>query len=340
MAGTAHTRMPTIDRARLTQARLAYGLGAALGALTLSALVNDQLARKAERDNPPLGRILDVDGVRLHVVERGQGKPLVLLHGNGSMIEDFVSSGLVDEAARTHRVIAFDRPGYGHSERPRRTIWGPDAQADRIAMALTRLGVVGATVLGHSWGCLVAVALARRHPDLVGGLVLVSGYYHPSPRGDVAGASLPAVPVLGDVLRYTVTPILTRALWSSAMRKVFELAPVPSKFAALPREMALRPSQIRASAAESALMIPSAATSAPCTDLTVPVAIVAGAQDRMVDVEAQSARLHGELAQSTFDRVEGAGHMVHQTATDVVLAAINRIVPLARDEPGARLSAA
>jgi pimeloyl-ACP methyl ester carboxylesterase len=303
-----------------------YRLGAAaLGALALSALVYDRLARKAERDNPPLGLVLDVNGVRLHVVERGQGKPLVLLHGNGSMIEDFVSSGLVDAAARTRRVIVFDRPGYGHSERPRTTVWSPEAQADLIAAALTRLGAAGVTMLGHSWGCLVAVALARRHPTLVGGLVLVSGYYYPSVRGDVVGASLPTVPIVGDVLRHTVMPLVTRASWPLAMRKVFGPAPVPAKFAGFPKEMAVRPSQIRASAAESALMIPSAARSAPYADLAMPVTIVAGAQDRMVDVEAQSARLHKELAQSTFDRIEGAGHMVHQTATDLILAAIDRI---------------
>ena len=58
------------------------------------ALVNRHLAKKAERDNPAAGRFLDVDGVRLHYVERGSGEPLVLLHGNGSMIEDFESSGL------------------------------------------------------------------------------------------------------------------------------------------------------------------------------------------------------------------------------------------------------
>jgi len=52
-------------------------------------------------------------------VERGEGEPLVLLHGNGSMIQDFKSSGLIDMAAAEYRVIAFDRPGHGHSDRPR-----------------------------------------------------------------------------------------------------------------------------------------------------------------------------------------------------------------------------
>jgi pimeloyl-ACP methyl ester carboxylesterase len=54
----------------------------------------------AERRNPPLGRFVTVDGIPLHYVDRGTGTPLVLLHGNGSMIEDFQSSGLIDRAAK------------------------------------------------------------------------------------------------------------------------------------------------------------------------------------------------------------------------------------------------
>ena len=97
--------------------------------LVASAILNRTLAKKAERRNPPTGRFVTIDGVRLHYVERGTGRPLVLLHGNGSMIQDFESSGLIDLAAMKYRVIAFDRPGFGHSDRPRRTVWTPEAQA-------------------------------------------------------------------------------------------------------------------------------------------------------------------------------------------------------------------
>ena len=68
-----------------------YAAAAVVGvvALAISALVNGRLAKEAERRNPPKGRFLEIDGVRLHYVERGKGEPLVLLHGNGSMIQDF-----------------------------------------------------------------------------------------------------------------------------------------------------------------------------------------------------------------------------------------------------------
>jgi pimeloyl-ACP methyl ester carboxylesterase len=294
--------------------------------LAISAFVDHRLARKAERDNPPAGRFLNIGGVRLHYLERGGGEPLVLLHGNGSMIQDFESSGLVDLAAKKHRVIAFDRPGYGHSDRPRSTLWTPEAQADLVHAALAQLGIARATVLGHSWGCSVAVALAHKYPDLVGGLVLASGYYYPTTRGDVVGMSVPAVPLVGDVLRYSISPILSRLMWPMLMRKLFGPQPVPDRFAGFPKAMAVRPSQIRASAAESALMIPDAfAARGTYGGLKMPVAIIAGTEDRLVDIEAQSARLHAEIPQSSLHAVPGAGHMIHQTATEAVMSAIEEV---------------
>lgn len=175
------------------------------------ALVNRHLAKNAERDNPAAGRILNVNGVRLHFVERGSGEPLILLHGNGSMIEDFQSSGLIDLAAKQFRVIVFDRPGFGHSDRPRNVIWTPDAQAELIKQALAGLGVSNAVVLGHSWGASVGVAMALKFPDLVRGLVLASGYYYPTARPDVIAMGAPSLPLIGNILSYTLSPMISRA---------------------------------------------------------------------------------------------------------------------------------
>ena len=65
------------------------------------ALLNRHLANKAERDNPAAGRFLDVNGVRLHYVERGSGEPLVLLHGNGSMQKHNIHSLVIDGVFRS-----------------------------------------------------------------------------------------------------------------------------------------------------------------------------------------------------------------------------------------------
>ncbi len=298
----------------------------AIAALAAMALLNRHLAKKAEHDNPAAGRFLDVDGVRLHYVERGSGEPLVLLHGNGSMIEDFESSGLIDLAAKHYRVIVFDRPGFGHSDRPRNVVWTPDAQAGLIRHALARLDVSDAIVLGHSWGASVAVALALHHPDLVRGLVLASGYYYPTARLDVIAMGAPSLPLIGDILSHTLSPLISRAIWPLMMAKIFGPRSVPKKFAAFPKEMALRPSQIRASAAESALMIPDAfRLRNRYANLKMPVVIIAGEQDRLIDIDTQSARLHSDISQSRFHRVAGNGHMIQQTATDQVMSAIREV---------------
>jgi pimeloyl-ACP methyl ester carboxylesterase len=317
------------SRGNATPHPVAVGAAVVVAALAISALVNRFVAKKAERNNPPTGKFVEVEGVRLHYIERGEGESLVLLHGNGSMIEDFSSSGLVDKAARRYRVIVFDRPGFGHSERPRRTIWTPEAQADLICKALRQIGVSRAIVLGHSWGASVAAALALKHPEMVAGVILASGYYYPTVRGDAVFLSGPAVPGIGDILSHTFSPILGRLMWPFVMRKIFGPSPVPKKFDGFPKEMALRPSQVRASAAESALMIPGAfALRKDYARLKMPVAIIAGEEDRLIDIDKQSARLHHEVTQSTLRRVPGVGHMVHQSATDLVMAAIDEAARL------------
>lgn len=90
--------------------------------------------------------------------------------------------------------------------------------------------------------------------------------------------------------------------------------------------MALCPSQMRASAAESALMIPEALQFRNrYAELKMPIVISAGDQDRLIDTDAQSARLHSELPQSSLHRVPGNGHMIQQTATDQVMSAILKV---------------
>jgi len=86
---------------------LVSSAAAALGAV---ALYNRKKTQEAEHQHPAIGRFLDVDGVRLHYLEQGQGEPVVLIHGNGTMIQDFTVSGLVDRLADRYRVIVIDRP--------------------------------------------------------------------------------------------------------------------------------------------------------------------------------------------------------------------------------------
>lgn len=110
---------------------------AAAALLGLSTLVNQSIARQAEHDHAPHGSFITVDGVRLHFIDTGGSDPvLVLLHGNGAMIDDMEISGLVRDASKSYRVIVFDRPGFGYSERPSDRIWG---RKRKLAFSTTRL---------------------------------------------------------------------------------------------------------------------------------------------------------------------------------------------------------
>jgi len=94
--------------------------------LLVLAIGNFVFSVVAERRNPPIGTFTECEGVRLHYLDRGDPTApcVVLFHGNGSMIQDFTISGLVDLLARRNRVLCFDRPGFGYSQRPAR-VFGP-----------------------------------------------------------------------------------------------------------------------------------------------------------------------------------------------------------------------
>jgi pimeloyl-ACP methyl ester carboxylesterase len=308
----------------LPTSRAAFWAGASLLSAALTAAWVERRARRAERNQPPAGRLLEIDGVRLHVVEKGEGPAVVLIHGNMVSERDYEASGLLDRLARNHRVIAFDRPGFGHSTRPRDRLWTPAAQAKLLHAAMVQLGVREAVVVGHSMGAMVALALALDYPEDVRRLVLLGGYYYPSARIDALLTAPVALPVLGDVMRYTVTAISARLMLNRLVEAMFAPREVPGHFIpALSREMMVRPIQLRANAEDAAFMVPQAkASSERHQELRMPVAIVAGADDKVIDVEAHSARLHRELPGSTLAVVAGAGHMVHYAAPDDIVAAV------------------
>jgi pimeloyl-ACP methyl ester carboxylesterase len=294
--------------------------------LAVLALVNHAVARWAERKHPPEGAFLEVDGARLHYSDRGAGRPVVLLHGNAVTGADYNTSGVAERLVGTYRVIIFDRPGFGHSERPRGRRWTAAEQADLIHAALERLGVGPAVVVGHSWGTLAALAMAERHPAGVAGLVLLSGYYFPAPRLDALLVAPVAIPVLGDILRYTISPVFGWINMPLMKRAMFAPAPVTERFK---REystaLALRPSQLRATASDGALMMSDAKElSAGYGALSMPVAILAGNGDKVVSPD-HAERLRDVVPEGTLGIVEGAGHMVHHVATEQVVEAIEEV---------------
>jgi pimeloyl-ACP methyl ester carboxylesterase len=291
--------------------------GMAGAALVAGAIFNTAFARRTERLQPAGGRFIDVGDARLHYTDEGSGPPVVLLHGNGVTAHDWKSSGVIDALVPTHRVIAFDRPGFGYSTRPRRHVWTAAAQATLLHRALEKLDIGPAVVVGHSWGTLVALALALEYPVHCKRLLVISGYYFPTFRVDAAIFGAPALPIIGDLLRYTISPPLGALMAPVVSAQLFAPAEVDPAISS-ELAMAIRPWQIRANAEDTALMVPSAAQMEHrYHHLTVPVAIVAGAGDKVVS-PAQSERLAEEIPESQLLVMDGVGHMVHYTAKELI----------------------
>lgn len=182
--------------------RLKVGLtviAALLVLLILNALWVDGKTEKAEA-TVPSGRILDLPGGELQVAEHGprNAPPIVLIHCFSCAMDWW--DGMVPLLDRDHRVVTVDLLGHGGSEKPG-SGYTPPNQAKVVAEALERLGVREATVVGHSLGGSVGVALTEQSPDLVDRLAIVD-----MPPDNSYGD-------LGFIAGLAFQPVIGEALW-------------------------------------------------------------------------------------------------------------------------------
>ena len=148
--------------------------------------------------------------------------------------------------------------------------------------------------------------------------------------------------MIGDVLRHTVSPPLGAALLPLLVKGMFAPLPVPGRFErGFPHGMAVRPSQIRAEAQDGAGMAAQvAAMREHYQGLRMPVVIVAGAEDKVVDVGRHAVRLHGDIPGSELRLVPGAGHMVHHAVPGLVAEAVEVVSARSATPPGPAASLA
>jgi len=181
--------------------RLKVGIGivlALLALLVLNALVVDGETEGAEVTVAG-GRVLDLPGGDIQVDEAGpRGKPpIVLIHCFSCAMDWW--DGMVPLLERDHRVVTVDLLGHGGSEKPS-SGYTPENQAEVVAEALERLRVADATVVGHSLGGSVAVALSEQSPRLVNRAVIID-MPPDSSYGDLGFiAGLAFQPVIGEAL--------------------------------------------------------------------------------------------------------------------------------------------
>ena len=167
--------------------------------LVINALWVDGRTKKAEA-TVPSGRILDLPGGEMQVDEHGprNAPPIVLIHCFSCAMNWW--DGMVPILDRDHRVVTVDLLGHGGSEKPG-SGYTPENQAKVVSEALERLGVSDATVVGHSLGGSVTVALSEQDPQLVGRAVIID-----MPPDNSYGD-------LGFIAGLAFQPVIGEALW-------------------------------------------------------------------------------------------------------------------------------
>ena len=295
-----------------------------LAALATLALVTWTGVVLAERAHPAQGRMVEVEGARLHVVELGppDAAPVVMLHGASSNLE--VMRPLADRLAQDHRVILIDRPGHGWSTRANFSDSTPAPQARMISQALGTLGVGKAIVVAHSWSGALALRIALDHPERVAGLVMLAPVAYPWPGGVSQYNYAVTAPAIGPLLAHTVMLPLGLLLADSGARSVFAPQVMPDNFVKdSATRLLLRPREFVANAWDLVTLRAAMAEQAPrYADIAVPVTIIAGNADKTVSTHIHSQPLARTARNAKLIVLDGVGHMIQYAAPDLVVSEV------------------
>ncbi|GGI24718.1 alpha/beta hydrolase [Bradyrhizobium guangdongense] len=302
----------------------------AVTALVLLALVTQAGVVALQRAFPPQGRMVEVDGATLHVVEIGPreaGLPIVMLHGASSNLE-VMRRPLGDLLARQHRVILIDRPGHGWSTRALRQDSTPEVQARMIDAALSKLGIDRAIFVVHSWSGALGARLALDHASRVAGLVMLAPVTHPWRGGVGRYNEIIATPVIGPLLAYTITLPLGYFVTETGARNVFLPQTMPDGFvrdSATP--LLLRPREFIANAFDLVTLKASvAAQAARYGEIRLPVTIIAGEPDKTVKTDIHARPFAATVPNAKLIVLPDLGHMVQNAVPDLVKAEIETMI--------------
>jgi pimeloyl-ACP methyl ester carboxylesterase len=282
--------------------------------LTLNTIALDNETRKAEVTVDG-GEILRLPGGDLQVWDSGEppdsaisdrpggpGKPppIVLIHCFSCSINWWDElTPLLERAG--HRVIAIDLLGHGGSEKPQ-SGYSMENQAQLVAGALSQLGVEGATVVGHSLGGTVAVALAEQSSELVDRLVIVDQ----APDNSFGDLNLLAkaafTPVIGEAMQRITPDFAIRDGLGQAFAPGFD---VPDQFVEDFKRMTY--TSFDHSAGEEEVYTDEEPLDQRIRSAFVPLLVIFGSEDQIYDArEALSA--YADVPGAQTQLVQGAGH--------------------------------
>jgi pimeloyl-ACP methyl ester carboxylesterase len=301
----------------------------AIGLVAFSAWT----AQQVEKRLPPRGHFVAIDGNRIHYVDEGTGPALLLVHGLAGQMHNFTHS-LVERLKRDHRVVVFDRPGNGYSTRAPHASAAIGAQARVISRFCDAIGLEKPLLVGHSLGGAIALAVALDHPEQIAGVALTAPVTQlpgrpPPPFDGLAIAS----PLLRHIVAWTLATPLSILNRNRTRSILFGPQAVAADFAIKGGGLLnLRPcSFIGASCDLMAASADLETMPARYQDLAVPVGILYGTGDRILD-----PALHGQLFATQapgvdLELIEGGGHMILIASADQTAAFVARMARRAAD---------
>ncbi|MCB1508799.1 MAG: alpha/beta hydrolase [Hyphomicrobiaceae bacterium] len=299
-----------------------------------------------ERRHPPAGIFVDVEGTRVHLVDRagpdGAGvdgaareaaMAVVVIHGASSNLLDPLTA-LDGVLSDRYRRIYVDRPGLGYSARRGPGDASPAVQAARILAALEAIGVDRFVLAGHSFGASVVLQMALQAPERVAGLVFIAPASHPWPGGVSWYYELAAAPFAGRVFSHLVALPFGWFSVDAGAASVFTPEPVPEGYAeAIGAPLVLRPRSFIANGEDVAWLKPFLEREAPrYRTITAPTVILTGDSDATVLAEIHSVGLERDIAGAERIVIAGAGHAFHHHRPELVREAVDRVLRRASGE--------
>lgn len=287
----------------------------ALLALAGLALFTFLVARSVDAAFPAPGQWLEVEGERIHYRDLGQGPPIVLLHGLAGESRNFDYLPL-RELARDWRLVLVDRPGSGHSPRADEGRAGIAAQARIVAGFIRAMRFERPPLLvGHSLGGAIALAVALQDPGCIAGLALIAPatHFHPEVPGPFRALAI-RTPWLRSLFAHTLAAPLAILRMRGALAALFGPDPAPRDFGVRGGGLrSLLPASFRGASTDMAAVeqdLP--AQQRRYGELRLPVAILYGEGDRILDWRAQGEALRAKVPQAQL-RVIPGGHMLPVT---------------------------
>jgi len=304
---------------------------AAVAALAILALITQAGVLVLERLYPARGRMIEVAGATLHVLELGPrdvaGPPIVMIHGASSNLEA-MRQPLGVKLAQHHRVILIDRPGHGWSPRAREADSTPAIQGRMIDEALQKLGAGPVILAVHSWSGALGARMALDYPGRIAGLVMLAPVAYPWPGGVGWYNDVVTTPVIGPLLAYTVMLPLGLLLAKPGARNVFLPQIMPENYVGrTATPLLLRPREFLANARDLVTLKAAVVEQAPrYGEIRVPTVVISGDADKTVSTSIHSRPFAQAVKDAKLIVLPNVGHMIQNAAPELVISEIDAMI--------------